>query len=154
MKKIIVFLGIVLTLASCNSGEIYSDHHNFSDLLWQKVDQPQFTLDLKKEQHCKLNLDLRLIYGYTYRNIKMDLRITNESGNTVNVPIDFKVRNEDDSYKGDMMGDFIDIREVIIPDTLLSAGKYTFVLDQLMDEKTLPFVMEVGIVVEDPLAEK
>jgi len=149
MKKIILVIAVVFALVSCDSNEIYSDHHTFSDLLWKKTDKPEFKVELKQEKHCQINLDLRIIYGYTYRNIKMDMSITNESGNTTKLPIDFKVRNEDDSYKGDMMGDFIDIQEILISDTTLPAGKYTIEFDQLMDEKTLPFVTEVGLVIND-----
>jgi len=151
MKKIITLFSIVLllVLTACDSSEIYSDHQTFSDILWHKTDTPQFTVDLKNEQHCQLKLDLRLIYGYTFRNIKMNVSMNNETGKEKIIPIDFKVRNEDDSYKGDMMGDFIDIQEVVIKDTILPAGKYTFILEQMMDDKTLPFVNEVGLVLVD-----
>ena len=148
MKKITAFIAIVFMLTACNSNEIYSNRHTFSDLLWDKTSTPQFTFELKKEQHSLLNLELRLIYGYTYRNIKLNMTMVNESGTRKVLPINFKVRNEDDSFKGDVMGDFIDIEKTLIPDTLLPAGKYTVTLDQLMDKKTLPFVMEVGITVE------
>ena len=149
MKKIIILLVVVFAFTACDMGNSYSGYHEFSDLLWQKSDKPSFDFEIKKEANYSLDIELRIVYGYTYRDIKMDMKMSKDGSNEKLIPIYFKVRNEDDSYKGDMMGDIIDIQEQIISDTILPAGKYSFELDQLVDSKTLPFVMEVGLVVKD-----
>ncbi len=148
MKKIVLLLMIGLTFTACEMGASYSEHKEFSDILWHKIDQPRFEFEITKEANYSIALDLRLVYGYTYRNIKLDVAMANEDTKT-SFPLNFEVRNEDDSYKGDVMGDIIDIQHVIIIDTLLPKGKYSFVLDEQMDKKTLPFVMEVGIVLNE-----
>ncbi len=148
MKHLVILLMISLTLTACDTGDSYSDHKEFSDILWHKTDQPKFEFEITKEANYRVALDLRLVYGYTFRNIKLDVAMANETAN-ISFPLDFPVRNEDDSYKGDVMGDIIDIQETIVKDTLLPVGKYTFILDEKMDNKTLPFVMEVGIVLNE-----
>ena len=149
MRKIIALFGIVLLLVACEADNIYSERTVFSDLLWSKTVQPSFTFEIKKEQNYRINLELRLIYDYPYKNIKMDMLFTGENGEKQSFPIDFIVQEERGVYNGDIMGDFIDYKETLISDTVLAAGKYTIVLDQLMEENALPFVNEVGIVVEE-----
>lgn len=153
MKKILYLIIIAFAVISCNSGNSLSDYHEFSDLLWHKTEKPKFEFNIKKEGHYSINIDLRLIYGYTFRNIKINMNASKDATNKKVIPINFKVRNEDDSFKGEIMGDFIDLHETIITDTILSAGKYTFELDQTMDNKTLPFVMEVGVVLNEKTTE-
>ncbi len=149
MKKIIVLFSIALLLVSCESENLFSDRAVFSDLLWHKKDKPSFTFEIKKEQAYQLNLELRLIYDYPYKNIKMEMLFTGENGEKQSFPIDFIVQEERGVYNGEIMGDFIDYKETLISDTVLAAGKYTIVLDQLMEENALPFVNEVGIIVEE-----
>jgi len=149
MKKIIILLLTIIAFTACTDTNSQAQRTEFSDLLWQKTTKPNLEFNIQKEAKYSIAIELRLVYGYTYRNIKMDMNMSKDGSQFESIPVDFMVRNEDDSYKGDVMGDFIDITEVIIPEKNLQAGKYTFELDQLMDQKTLPFVMEVGVVLTE-----
>ena len=149
MKKLIIILVSLIAFTACTDTNSQTQRTDFSDLLWQKTSKPSFEFNIQKEAKYSIAIELRLIYGYTYRNIKMNMNLSKDGSQQELIPIDFMVRNEDDSYKGDIMGDFIDIIEVIIPEKTLDAGKYTFELDQLMDKKTLPFVMEVGVMLTE-----
>lgn len=153
MKKLIFFIALVFTFMSCDMSNSTSEYHGFSDLLWQKTDQPTLDFEIKKEARYSIYVELRLIYGYAFRNIKMAMYMSKDSDREKLFPIDFKVRNEDDSFKGDVMGDFIDIQEMIISDTTLQAGKYSFQLEQMMDDKTLPFVGEIGLTLKEIVEE-
>ena len=149
MKKIILLLAITMSFMACTNENSQTQRTDFSDLLWQRSDKPSFEFNIQKEGNYSIAIELRLVYGYPYRNIKLEMQMSKDGSNTESIPVDFMVRNEDDSYKGDMMGDFIDITEVIISEKNLQAGKYTFELEQLMDKKTLPFVMEIGVILTE-----
>jgi len=149
MKKIIFLLVITLSFMACTNENSETQRTDFSDLLWHKTDKPNFEFNIKKEANYSIAIELRLVYGYAYRNIKMNMNLSKDGAKSELIPIDFMVRNEDDSYKGTVMGDFIDITEVIIAKRSLQAGKYKFELDQIMNEETLPFVMEVGVILTE-----
>lgn len=145
MKKIVLFISIAFLLSSCNSGTIFSGYFEFSDILWHQSNQPEFTFQIDKEEICNIDIELRIVHGYPYRNMKLDMLLVNGQGTEKIIPVDFKVRDESDAYLGDEMGDLIDIVAPIISDTTLAKGNYKIRLDQTLEEETLPFVMEIGI---------
>jgi len=149
MKKIVVLFSLVLALVSCESDDIYSEHTVFSDLVWQKTNQPKFTFEITKEENYEIDLEFRLIDGYPYQNIRINMLLSDENGNKVQQLINLEVQKEEGIYEGEVMGDFIDIEKTLIQDTTLSKGKYTIVLEQMMEANALAFINEVGIVVEE-----
>jgi gliding motility-associated lipoprotein GldH len=148
-RTIITSLLAVFLFTACETNSIYKEYETFDDLLWKKADQPEFTFKLEKEQHVQLDIAYRLIYGYPYTNMKSKITINNETGNKHEYMQDFLVRNEDKSYKGEIMGDFIDIQEPLFMDTILPSGDYTIKVEQMVEKETLAFVMEVGVDIKD-----
>lgn len=149
MRKILVILTVLLTFTACDNSSVFTGRHEFSEILWKKSVTPKFVFTIDKETECKIDFELRLIYGYPYRNMKLNMMLTGDNGFEKTFPLDFKVRDEDDKYLGEVMGDFIDIVSPVIDEIKLEHGQYKIVLDQTLDEKTLPFVMEVGVIFTD-----
>jgi len=142
----IVVLSLLMT--ACQNDVVFSDYKTFDDILWQKVDQPEFSFDIEKEQRVEVAIVYRLIYGYPYMNMKSNVVFNNETNKKHVYQLDFQVRNEDKSYKGEIMGDFIDVRHILLADTVLANGRYNIKVEETLEEETLPFVMEVGVEVK------
>ncbi len=145
MKKVLLLLALVISLIACNSDSIYKSYYGFSDLLWKKQDVAQFDFKLKDTTNLKIDVEYRLIYGYPYTDIKSEITLKHFGKELLKDTLIVSVRNEDNSYKGEIMGDFIDIRSNWMPDTTLLQGDYSVTIQQIQVPSDLPFVNEVGI---------
>ncbi len=149
MKKVFLLLAIVLSLTACNSDFIYKSYYGFSDLLWEKQDVARFDFSLKDTTRLKADVAYRLIYGYPYVDIKSEIVLKHFGKELLKDTFVVVVRNEDSSYKGDIMGDFIDISSSWMPDTILPQGDYAVTIRQVQVPIDLPFVGEVGLILEN-----
>ncbi|MBN2669859.1 MAG: hypothetical protein JXR60_11610 [Bacteroidales bacterium] len=146
MKSFLIILLVAFSVVSCKDANvIFEDYYSFGDILWQKNDQPQMSISIDQEQAYQFVLLARLANGYPYRELKVKVSLKDESGNVNTKILNSKVRDENNHYNGEMMGDLIDYEFVLIQDTTLATGTYTATIEEMQEPATLPFVMEIGL---------
>jgi gliding motility-associated lipoprotein GldH len=148
MKKLFTIIILSLLLSSCRDA-VYEDYYDFSIIQWEQTDTPVFEFEIPKKSKYNIIFALRYIEGFPYKNMYASVLMNDKNNNAALKKIKFQVVDDNNNYIGDVAGNMWDIEYTVFKDTLLEKGNYKIQLEQLVEEKTLPFVYDVGIIVEE-----
>ena len=152
MKKSFIILALALLFFSCDNS-VYKEYHEFSLIQWEQDDNPIFDFELKESKQYNVVFTMRYIEGFPYKNMIGSFLLSDlKGGNSVH-KFNFQVVDDNNEYIGDVGGNMWDIEYTVFKDTLLEAGKYSISIEQFVEEKTLPFVYDVGVRI-DPVNAK
>lgn len=101
----------------------------------------------------RIDLDLRHVYGFGHRSLKLRTRIESPSGKVRVEESEIQVREkgagQDPEYLGSCSGDICDLRSVLIEDIRFSErGEYRIDIRHRMGSGTLAGVLGVGLVLK------
>ena len=142
--KFTLALVFTLLLFSCDDA-VYKEFYDFTTIQWDKDVTPSFEIDLQEAGQYDVVFTMRYIEGFQYKNMVGSVLLSDLKNTPIVKKFNFDVRDENDEYIGDVAGNMWDIEYTLFSDTTLEAGKYTIQAAQLIDEKTLPFVSDIGI---------
>ena len=142
--KITLALIFMLSLFSCDNA-VYKEFYNFPDIQWDKNVTPSFEIDLKEAGQYDIVFTMRYIEGFQYKDMVGSVLLSDLENSPVNKNFNFKVIDDSKEYIGDVAGNIWDIEYTIFADTTLEAGKYTIQAEQFVNEKTVPFISDIGI---------
>ena len=151
MKGLIsTFAVLLLILSSCNENRIFEEHKGLKNFSWNHFEKIPFELTIE-DTSCNYDIFIavRYIHGVPYRIIKSGMLITFPDGEERYKDYDLNIRNKDGSYKGSVAGDIWDCSIPVLKDyPLPQKGKYSFIIQNLMEKLETPGLMEIGLIVE------
>lgn len=155
MKKILVAFTIVTTLLACEQeGRVFSEHKELSpELEWLKKDVREFKVPVTDHLLLyNLSLSFRFTSGYQYEIAKVKVTETSPSGEEKVYEYDLKVREANGDYIGEPGLDIWDSEHMVEFNKKYSeSGTYTYVIEHIMPNDPLNFVMEIGVILDQAM---
>ncbi len=143
---VLVFLFLVL--ASCNSIDVFEKTRAFPEHEWKSKDTATFSFDIKDtSSRYNVYFVLRHEDAYRKKNIWVDITVKSPDS-TYKLKREFNLA-DNTHWLGSAMDDIIEHRININAQPIaLKKGQYSFVLQQVMREDPLQYVLNAGIRVE------
>lgn len=140
---------IVVTIASCQTIDVYEKTTSFSHHNWRSAEKPSFTFEINDTTSLyKIFLVLRHEDAYNYNNIWINLTVKGPTSIDT-VRREFILGNNRQGWLGSGMDDIFEHRVAFNDKPApLHKGKYTFTLQQDMREDPLEHILNTGIRVE------
>jgi gliding motility-associated lipoprotein GldH len=151
-QRIIIFPIFLALLSSCNY-----EYKGYVDDLgggWEKGRTITFRPGIEDSTaNYRIDLDLRHVYGFGHRSLKLRTRIESPSGKVRIEENEIQVRKndgvQDPEYLGSCSGDICDLRAVLIQDIRFTErGEYRIDIRHRMASETLAGVLGVGLVLK------
>jgi gliding motility-associated lipoprotein GldH len=147
MKTInILPLLFLFFITSCTNA--YKDHQKVEDMKWFRSDVKTFDVDIPNDGNYDIFFTMRHSTGYPFRNIGVRIEQITPEGIELSKETNFLVVDENDEYKGDVIGQLWDIEELFSENTPLQKGKYTFKISHIMNSDPVILVMDIGLTIK------
>ncbi len=148
MKSLIFILGVSCLFISCNTLDVYEKAINFPSHEWSGKEKPSFNFQITDTSASyNIYFVIRHEDAYHFKNIWLNI-LVKDPDSSYNINREF-ILADNTKWLGTGMDDIIQQR--ILFNTVpvhLKKGNYNFVLQQIMREDPLPFVLSAGIRVE------
>ena len=152
MKQLISIFAITLVLFSCQQeGRIYEKHLDLSpDVEWLQKDKREFKVPIVDNSiPYKMSLSFRYANGYQYQVAIVKVTETSPSGKEMVNEYELKVRKDNGDYIGEAGYDIWDSEHIVESNKKYEeAGTYTYVIEHIMPNDPLYFVMEIGVILD------
>jgi len=149
--KIIFFLLITIGLLSCGKKTIFEKYKEIENSTWNCKSVISFEVpinDIGKKYN--IYITVRHSEVYPFNNLYVGVDIYTPSGDKRSKDYYLEIRNEDRSFKGDVLGDIWDVKVQIMKNvSFTKEGILKFDITNLMQYTNLPDVMEIGLTVEE-----
>lgn len=153
MKTILSSITLSLFLISCQpEGRVYIEHQELSpDVEWFKKDSRTFQVPITStEKAYNLSLSFRFSTGYQYKNASVKMTEISPSGVETIKEYDLVLRADNGDYIGDPGYDIWDSEHLVeAKHKYTETGTYTYILEQNTSVDPLPFVMEIGVILDE-----
>ena len=145
LYTMIIFCG----LAACKEVDVNQRIADIPDHQWGKHLSATIDLDVKDTANYALYLIFRHTEQYPYNNIVAKITIKDTANHTVaaftvNAPLTSTSGKWDGRNIDDLYDHFIKLNKVIP----LKKSRYSFIINQLMKDDPLPYVLNAGIAIE------
>jgi len=151
LKKYFLVLIVPLIFSACIKIGLYEKQATIPAQKWFYDNVPQFTFHIEDTTSLyNVYIVLRHTDLYEYNNIwlRIGLKTPSDSFNYQNVNV--TLATDSKGWEGTGMDDIFEVRKSISasPFSFKNAGNYTFSIKQIMRENPLPYILNVGIMVE------
>lgn len=136
---------------SCNSGQIYKRYIALPDGVWSKGDRVRFVVPVNKPiPNAKVLMLIRFTDVYEYNNLKFEMSLRSPQNAILEQQeYDMPMKTQNGLNSGTPLGDIWDSKMQILENyQFTETGNYTFDFAQVMPDETLPFMTELGLVIE------
>ncbi len=149
-KKITFILFIIIGLCSCGKKTIFEKYKKIDNYTWSSDAVISFDVDIKDTtKKYDIYVAVRHSEVYPFDNLYVGVDIFTPAGDKRSKDYYLELRNEDRSFKGDVLGDIWDVKVQIMKNASFnSKGVHKFDISNLMQYINLPDVMEIGLIVE------
>ena len=151
MKTNISFVSIIIIgLCSCGKTTIFEKYEKFDNATWSKNKMISFDVPVSNiNKTYNIYITVRHSEIYPFNNLFVGVDIYTPSGDKRSKDYYLEIRNEDRSFKGDVLGDIWDLKQMIMKNaSFTKAGVHKFTISNLMQYPELPDIMEIGLIVE------
>jgi len=149
MRTAIFLFGILLLLQSCEQPAFYTKSYSFKNNKWSQDVKPNFVIDFKDTVTLyDFVITLRTTTDYKYNNLWVFLNTTPPNGKTIREPYEIKTTYPDGSWIGKKTGTVVEHQLVFKRRRLPYKGKYKFVLEQGISDKTIDEVLDISLRVQ------
>jgi len=149
MRTAIFLFGILLLLQSCEQPAFYTKSYSFKNNKWSQDVKPNFVIDFKDTVTLyDFVITLRTTTDYKYNNLWVFLNTTPPNGKTIREPYEIKTTYPDGSWIGKKTGTVVEHQLVFKRRRLPYIGKYKFVLEQGISDKTIDEVLDISLRVQ------
>ena len=150
MRTAIFLFGILLLLQSCEQPAFYTKSYSFKNNKWSQDVKPNFVIDFKDTVTLyDFVITLRTTTDYKYNNLWVFLNTTPPNGKTIREPYEIKTTYPDGSWIGKKTGTVVEHQLVFKRRRLPYKGKYKFVLEQGISDKTIDEVLDISLRVQE-----
>jgi len=150
MRNALLLVTILFFFASCEDRAYYQKSFGFKNNMWSQDVKPKFEVDFQDTtQLYDFVLTLRTTTDYKYSNLWIFLNSTPPVGESVREPYEIKTTFPDGSWVGKETGTIVEHQLVFKRRRLPFKGKYKFVVEQAITEKTIDEVLDISLRVEE-----
>jgi len=150
LKKFLFFILTVFLLSACHPIDLYEKTAPFSTHAWSSNNKLtfQFTITDTIAQY-NLFAVIRHLDAYHWNNIWLNVTTIAPGDTAVTQQVNLTLGDNKKGWLGAEMDDIVEHRILLnAAPVKLKQGNYTFILQQIMREDPLQFVMNAGIRVE------
>jgi gliding motility-associated lipoprotein GldH len=150
LKKFLFFIVAFFLLSSCSSIDIYEKTEAFNDHAWGSKNKLTFQFTISDTAaHYNIYAVVRHLDAYHWNNIWLNITTIPPDGSSSTQQVNLKLGDNTKGWLGAEMDDIIEHRILLTANpVMLKSGNYTFILQQIMREDPLQYVMNAGIRVE------
>jgi len=153
MKKFVSISIVLLALVACTpEGRIFEKHKDLSpDLEWRRSDVRSFDVPIEDtSKSYRLSATLRYVSGYPWTTVPLKIDVTSPSGISLSTSHDLIVRDSEGNYIGEAGLDIWDSMHTLSDSFPFDEqGMYHFDISHNGPDEVIPFLMEIGLVVDD-----
>ena len=145
----IFILIFCLFIASCN--EVYRHHvDDFPNFGWEKQRVLEYDLFIEdSDSDYELIISFRHIYGFTFESVPVSISIEGSEGKVFESVENIIVFDSNNKMLSECAGDYCDLDQALpSPISFQAPGAYTISLQHQFEADVLPYVMEVGIILD------
>ena len=137
-------------LPGCTTVDLYEKSVTVPKHAWENSFRPSFDFEIKDTTTpYKLFLILRHNEKYNYNNIYVNVYVKGPGQDTAQkIQENLVLATNEKGWLASGMDDIYDHRIQLGPEQSLKAGKYNFVIEQIMRENPLNNVLNVGLRIE------
>lgn len=150
--KFRIFISLImisLALSSCSRNKIFEKRHSFDQVKWNRFESVFFETDIKDvESTYNISVELRHHTLYPYPNLAFTIAIYSPSGERRIKDMDVPLRNADNTFKANGMGDMWDITIPVFENYQFNEpGHYKIELENRMPKFDTPGIIEIGLLI-------
>jgi gliding motility-associated lipoprotein GldH len=150
MKNVLFLISLLFLIASCNENAYYQKSFGFKNNTWSQEVKPKFEVEFQDTTKLyDFVLTLRTTTDYKYNNLWIFLNSTPPVGESVREPYEIKTTFPDGSWIGKETGTIVEHQLVFKRRRLPFKGKYKFIIEQAITEKTIDEVLDISLRVEE-----
>jgi gliding motility-associated lipoprotein GldH len=144
-------LCVVLMITSCDNNRLFEENQTIADSNWNQSDKKTFEVNIENATiPTNFYINVRNADDYPYSNLYLFITTTFPSGKKAVDTLECMLANEKGKWLGSGMGDIYDNqipfkRNVRFPEK----GLYKFEFQHGMRVDVLPFIMDVGLRIEN-----
>jgi gliding motility-associated lipoprotein GldH len=149
IRTVFACLALVSFLGSCNHIYKEYDKQSFPNYIWKSGQKIVFTPRIEDvTKSYKLILGIRHLYGFQLNSLAVNLRSISPSGKETSNTFTLSIKDSENKYLGDCAGDICDLETVVINSIKFEeTGTYKFIVTHNLSGKSLPGVMEFGLII-------
>ena len=150
MKKLLLFLLLLLIFASCGPKKIYEKYIDINNYLWSRETQFDFNINIENiENDYDIFLEIRHTLYYIYDNLALSIIVYYPNGEIRIKDYNIKMRDSKGTFYGDGMGDIFDRETCIMKNIKFpEKGLYKFKIQNIMPRPVTGNIMQIGFVVK------
>lgn len=152
MKKIFLALLVVFSVFSCNRGRIYGEREELPNMVWDMNNILKFEVPVLTDTVAyDIKIDLRTVDFYTSANLWLFLKIETPSGKVMADTLECMLYDDKGNPQTQKMsfGELEDYEFMFKENVKFSeTGVYKFNIQHGMRTEQLPYIKEVGLIVE------
>jgi gliding motility-associated lipoprotein GldH len=151
-KFLFVSLFFVFFIYSCTpENRLYAERQELSpNLEWVGSDLKTFNFKTnEKDLIYTLTLELRFVTGYPFKNLNVLADIISPSGEVIQKEFTLNIKDDEGNYIGEAGMDLWDSKHIVDKELKLNEiGEYTIGFLHNMAMDPLPYVMELGVIID------
>jgi len=146
VRYLLFFIFFVTVLSACKQVHVYEKQVDLPGHQWKRNQNAVINFGITDSAYHQLFVVVRHTQQFTFNNLLMRLLIQDTLKNTISsMRINAPLTNDSGSWNGVAMDDIYYSRIKINPPVFLKPGVYRFVLQQVMKEETIPYILNIGI---------
>ncbi len=144
MKKLVGLGLIALALLACNKVPVYNSSYHFKNNTWSEKIRPTFTVSIPDTVNSyDFTLTIRTTTDYKFNNLWIYLTTKTPFKQIIREPYEIKTCYPNGAWIGNNTGSIVEHKLVFKRRKLPQAGKYTFIVEQGVVQKSLDEVMDL-----------
>src|SRR5690606_9294544 len=145
MKRLALYFGLLAIFAGCGGDTVYKEfNRNFTDHRWMKNDIRVYTFQIPEEARYDILIDYSHVYDTPLSSVPVKVSVHQKDKVIYEQPVSILIKDENGKHLGDCMGDYCDIRQKALSETL-KEGEYSVRLTNLFDFDYMPNILGIGV---------
>lgn len=137
---------IAVVLFSCDKNVVFKQFDSdFDQNRWQRTDVKTYEMQIEQQGVYDLEIDFSYVAGIQFAEIPIYFQLIDPEGTIEKQDVILQTKTPEGTDVGDCVGDYCDMRHVVLKSKPLKPGKYTVKLNNAFNNAYLPNVIGVGI---------
>ncbi|NLZ73918.1 MAG: gliding motility lipoprotein GldH [Bacteroidales bacterium] len=139
---LLCFLFIMCT----TSNVIYHSFQSINPKGWEKQDTIHFSIPIETEEQLLLEIEIRHITDYKYKELKLALTHNlMDSTTTKTDSLSITLANDEGRWKGIGIGSIFQIKDTLCITNRTFPGNYKIDISHLMQKESIPGIHDIGV---------
>lgn len=150
MRYVLFLVTFLFFFASCEDNAFYQKSFGFKNNIWSQNVKPKFVVEFQDTTKLyDFILTLRTTTDYKYSNLWIFLNSKPPVGESVREPYEIKTTFPDGNWIGKETGTVVEHQLVFKRRRLPFKGKYQFIIEQAITQKTIDEVLDISLRIEE-----